>query len=179
MHKRILSGIFLMLFLSLTGWLIYAALRPEKLPVGSPMPALQYRTEKGLQYLSDDGPGNLILVHFHSQCGHCKYELELLDKNLPALSGTQIVLLTSEKDFFEKAKQAAWPHLATAKNVTWGMADKSAFADMFGSIATPVTFIFDQSDTLRAKIIGEAKLAKILIELKKTSGGPERRISGQ
>lgn len=174
MRKRVLAGVFLSSFFALTGWLIFVAFKAENFPLGSPLPALHYRTEAGRETLQSHDILKLMLVHFHSECEHCQYELELFDQNLPALSGTRIVLLTFEDDFFEKDKKQTWPSLADAANVTWGVVDKGEFVDRFGIGVTPAIFIFDKTDTLRSKIVGEAKLEKILSELKKIPGGPER-----
>ena len=72
----------------------------------------------------------------------------------------------------------SWPVLTNSPEVLWGLVNGSEFKEKFGSKSFPTTFIFDKDRILCAKIVGEAKLEKLLSELKKNPGGPERRVSG-
>lgn len=177
MLRRALAGIILFLFLSITAWLIYVALRPDVLPLGASMPALDYRSSNGHKTFAPDSSQSTMIVHFHSNCKYCKYQLTLFNENLERFSDSRLIFMTIEEDFLQKNEMNAWPILKTAQNVFWCEVDQKHFEDSFGSLAVPSIFIFDKFGTLVSKIRGEAKLEKISKELKK-SGGPEHRVSG-
>jgi peroxiredoxin len=175
---RILAGLFLLAFLTLTGLLIYGALQPETLPIGAPMPEMEFQTESGERILQPDSACMTLVMYFHSGCKNCRAQLRKFNENTEALENTRIILLTHENNFFEKKRTRAWPRLAQAKNITWGIASKDALLEHFAPHVTPTTYIFDQTGRLVSKISGEARLEKILNKIKK-AGGPERRFSGQ
>lgn len=175
---RVFAGLFLLAFLTITGLLIYGALQPEVLPVGAPMPEMRFRTESGEGILQPDSTRMTLVMYFHTECKYCRAQLRTFDENTEALEKTRMILLTHEKDFFEKRMLQAWPELAQATNTTWGIAGKDALLRHFAPRATPTSYIFDRAGALVAKISGEAKLDMFLNELKK-NGGPERHFSGR
>ena len=72
----------------------------------------------------------------------------------------------------------SWPNLVNSSKVLWGIVDKKEFKEKFGGKGYPSTYIFDDGGFLKTKIFGEAKLEKLLSELRKNPGGPDRRVSG-
>lgn len=178
MLRKVIASFFLLLFLSLTGFLIYSALKPEILPIGSFMPELNYLTETGQKQLEPDSSLNTIIVYFHSKCDYCQYELNVFDEFLNKFINNRIILLTPEEDFFAKEKMNSWPSLVNSSKVFWGIVDKKEFSKTFGGKSFPTTFIFDNQGVLSSKLFGEAKLDKIVSELQKKTGGPEGRVSG-
>lgn len=177
MYKKASAGISLICFLIIIIWLLQAAFRPAVLPLGAHMPALEYHSSKGVKHLAPDSSYSTIVVHFHSLCKYCKYQLNLFNENLNSFNDVKMIILTTEKNFLRSEKTKMWPELEIAQNVMWGEVDPDQFENRFGSRAVPYVFIFDQFGRLLSKIRGEAKLDKILKELNKT-GGPERRVSG-
>ncbi|MFQ5632853.1 MAG: TlpA family protein disulfide reductase [bacterium] len=175
---RIFAGLFLLVFLTLTGLLIYGALQPETLPLGAPMPEMAFQTENGTKILHPDRAHKTLVMYFHTNCKYCRAQLRKFDENIAAFKDTHMILLTHEKNLFEKKRMRAWPYLAQAKNITWGIAGKDALLEHFAPRVTPTTYIFNKAGLLVSKIRGEAKLEKMLNALKK-AGGPERRFSGQ
>ena len=71
-----------------------------------------------------------------------------------------------------------WSNLANSPVLSWGLVDGSEFKEKFGGKGFPSTYIFDNHGLLKAKIFGEAKLEKLLSELKKNPDGPEHQASG-
>ena len=178
MLRKIIAAFFLLIFLSLTGFLIFSALQPEKLPIGSAMPRLEYQTANSMETLKIDSLRNTMVVYFHSDCKYCKYELGLLNDNLREFTNTRLTLLTPEANFFAQKKMQPWSNLMASPGVSWGIVHGSEFKEKFGGKGYPSTYIFDDGGFLKTKIFGEAKLEKLVSELKKNPGGPERRVSG-
>lgn len=141
------------------------------------MPALEYQSSNGVARLEPDGRRTTIVVHVHSNCRYCKFQLNLFNENIERFSNVKMIVLTIERNFLRSQKTSMWPELEIAQNVAWGEVDQEHFENRFGSLAVPSVFIFDRYGTLVSKIRGEAKLEKILKELDKT-GGPEHRLSG-
>lgn len=177
MLRKMIASFFLFLFLSLTGFLIYSALQPEKLPVGASLPPLQYLAATGIETLKPDSSRQALVLYFHNDCQYCQYELGLLNDNLPRFDQTRLYLLTPETDFFSAKKMRSWSNL-TSPAVSWGIVDGKKFKEKFGGKGFPSTYIFDNEGFLKAKTFGEAKLEKLLSELRKNPGGPEHRVSG-
>lgn len=174
---RVFASLFLLVFLVLTGLLIYGALQPEKLPIGAAMPAMSFQTESGTSMLQPDSARMTLLMYFHTNCKYCRAMLQKFDENIGEFVDTRMILLTHESNFFEKLKQQAWPRLNSASGITWGIADIDTLNQLFAPRATPMMYIFNPEGNLTSKISGEAKLEGILNELKK-NGGPERHFSG-
>lgn len=162
---RIFAALFLLAFLALTGLLIYGVLQPEVLPLGAPLPEMRFRAENGEHILQPDSTRMTLVMYFHTECKYCRAQLRTFDENTETLKIVRLILLTYEKDFFEKRMLQAWPELAQMSNVIWGIADKNALFEHFAPRTTPTSYIFDRAGTLAAKISGEAKLDMILNEL--------------
>ena len=179
MLKKMLASLFLLLFLSLTGFLIHSSLQPQKLPVGALMPALQYQAVDGsIQTLEIDSLRSSMMIYFHSDCKYCKYELGLLNKNISLFTNTRLTLLTPETDFFELKKMRSWPKLVNSSVLSWGLVDGEEFKEKLGGKGFPSTYIFDNEGLLKTKTFGKSRLEKLLSELKKNPGGPELQVSG-
>ena len=175
--KRIFTAIFMVVFLTLIGWLIFEATRPEILPLGSPTPELQYFDGTKFLLLKADSTHNTMVVLFHRECEHCQYQLKQFNNYLNNFRDTKIFLLTTEKKFFENNGLKQWSTLVHAKNIHWGIVNRNEFMKKFGGIIFPSIFLFNRSAKLFDKIRGEVKLQKILKSLRNL-GGPEHQISG-
>ena len=176
--KKIVSILFALTVCALMGWLFYEATRPEILPVGSDMPALEYTTPNGNNVLKPDSAKVTIVVLFHRNCDHCVYQLNQFNVHLQNFTKIKIILLTTDKHFFNNNAMENWPALARARNIDWGQVKKDSFRKLFGSVTYPGIYIFDRNGKLGYKIHGEVKIAKI-IKIIQNFGGPERQISGK
>lgn len=178
MLHRIFIGTVLFLFLTLVGLITYIAFQPQKLPIGSPMPEIDYLAESTIKRLQPDTARMTMIVYFHSDCEHCQYQLQTFHDNLSAFQNTQIILLTCEEDFFAKGRMKNWPNLTKMSNITWGIVSSQQLTKNFGARITPTIYIFNRTGTLSSTIKGEAKLEKILMELRKNSGSgtPSQRL---
>ena len=172
--KRIFSIIFLLIFGYLIGWLFVQALQPEVLPVGSSLPKFEYSDSIRKKTLMHIKSQNIILVLFNRGCEHCQYQLKQFNKNMDKFVDTQLILFTTEQNFFTKGYIEQFDILAQAENVNWGIVNKKEFKSKFGSMVLPSIFLFDKSGKLINKIRGEVKIDKIIENL----GGPERQVSG-
>jgi hypothetical protein len=157
--RRVMAGVFLLAVLATGGWVAAQAMRPEVLPVSASIPPIQYHPAGGAPrrlQAAERIPTMVIL--FHSQCGHCHQELDLLNRDLAALGPVKLVLLTGEDTLPTRAIHARWRNLAAAPNVEWGTVRREDFSRGFGVLSTPAIFAFGPDGRLRRKVVGEAKL---------------------
>lgn len=156
--RRVVAGVFLLAVLATGGWVAGQALRPEVLPVASPVPSLEYRPAGAAprQLAAADGTPTVVML-FHSQCGHCHAELDALERDPGALGPARIVLLTQEDTLPATLIHARWPRLAAAPRVEWGTVRAAEFKRDFGVLATPAFFLFGTDGRLRRKVMGEAR----------------------
>lgn len=160
--QKVFIVFFMMVFLGLIGWLFLQALRPEIFPVGSMMPELKYQNPEGTHILKRDTRQNTMIVLFHQQCDHCRYQLEQFNDHFNDFIGAKIFIFTTEQQFFKDSNLNQWPRLSNSGNVFWGIVDRTEFKNKFGSTATPSIFFFNESGTLYHKIQGERRIEKIL-----------------
>lgn len=157
---------FAALLLAAAGWLGPSAARPETLPVGARLPDVAYVSGGARHALRPAPEGRTLVVLYHSRCGHCEYELGVMDRELHRFGGARIVLLTPEDSVATGEAARRWPRLASAGSVTWGAVDGAQFAARFGSLATPQFFVADADGTLHAKFMGETRLENLLRALR-------------
>jgi thioredoxin-related protein len=164
--KTILPGGFTALAVVILVWLYVHAHRQESVPIGATMPVLRFLTPRGTAELQPDSGMKTLVMYFHSNCEHCKYELWQLDRHAAKFAAIKLVFLTSEPAFFDSGIIEEWPALRTAGNVVWGIVDRQQFKRTFGVTATPYLFFFDEEGTLFNKMRGEVKPGKVLQLLK-------------
>lgn len=174
MTKRILSGVFLALFLALTGWIFYQGTRPPVLSVGSPHPGLSIGTSDGARRLADI-TGPFTLIYFHSGCAYCRHEFDALEDGFDDTWRRHLVLVTGEDSLPDTTIRQRWPTLARSGHVIWATADRREFKSRFGTLVTPAIFVFDGSGTLRKKFVGETKIEALRLASDRDPDGGYRR----
>ncbi|MFA3782330.1 redoxin domain-containing protein [Melioribacteraceae bacterium 4301-Me] len=177
MKKELTAVLFIVIFITATIWVIVEGSKAEILPVGSKLPEIKLKTFYGLNTLKSNGYNKIIVIYFSKECSHCKYELDLLNKNINMLTNTEVYFITADKDYLDSEQIKEYKSLLQNKNVIFGVINKEEYNKNFGSNATPTLYFFNQKGILTSKIIGETKFERIIEELKK-SDSPGYRISG-
>lgn len=164
--RRVTAAAFAVLLLATAGWVVAQVLRaPAPIADGGALPALAYRSPGGDGVLAPAPGTPQMVMLFHSRCGHCHYQLGLLDRELDRLSGARLFLVTTEDSLPSREIRERWPRLADAPNVTWATVDAGAWKREFGVTSTPATFVFGRDGRLRRTIRGEAKIDFLLESL--------------
>jgi len=158
----------MIIFLGLIGWLIWQRSKPEVFPEGSIIPELEYKNEKGIHILKVDTTQKTMVVLFHQKCDHCRYQLEQFNDHFNELMGIGIYIFTTEQQFFKNNNMNQWPRLSGSESVHWGIVNREAFKNNFGSTATPYILFFNESGELYYKIQGERRIERILELLRYT-----------
>lgn len=159
---KIFTGLFSSLFIILTGFLIYSALQPEKMPVGALMPEFEYRTEQGTQTLHPDSTRLTVVVYFNTSCPHCRSLLNSFNCAIDELNNPRLIFITDDDDFFASKDKQEWPNLTNADNITWGIVSHDVLFNSFAPRFKPVIYIFDRTSKLVSKINGQTKIKKIV-----------------
>jgi|GEM_PF-1873901 len=161
MNKRIFAVFYLVLILSLFFWLFSQATADETMPMGSSLPAIEYKDRSESSIL---GQSNipLIIIYFSTLCEHCRYQLSVIETNIDAFNEIKIYLLSSQSDLFKTDFDKKWVNLVQHNNVIFGITPKDSFNKLFGSTVTPSLYFFDSHGILKEKIHGETKASKII-----------------
>jgi len=165
MKKRILAIIFVILFITSILWLIIEGSKAEVLPIGSNLPAIDFLTQNGRKSFTETDNKTLI-IFFSKECPHCKYELEIIDRNIVRLKDIKIYLLTADINYLISDEIKNYNNLLNSNNVAFGIVNKDEFSVKFGSSALPSLYFFNTERKLTAKIKGETKFERICSELK-------------
>jgi thiol-disulfide isomerase/thioredoxin len=163
--RRTLAGICTLGIVAVAGWLGVQATRPQTLPVGSRVPSLTLNTPSGATPLAASPAGRTVLVLYNSQCGHCHYELGVLDQNLERVSAARLVFVTTEDSVQTAEVRKSWPRLAAAPQVAWATVDRKDFLAKFGTLATPTFYVIDPDGKLHARVVGETRLENLLAQI--------------
>lgn len=150
-----------MLLLLLIIWLLYTALQPPVLPLGSPLPPLQFSGCSGPDTLNSGSGAPVLVMLFSLNCSHCLYELDLLEMHFSRLPVCSIWFITMDIGFDVCQDPRSWPTLANSERVWWGKSQKQQTVSLFGEAISPTLFFFNSQGLLHEKILGEVKIDKI------------------
>lgn len=138
---------------------------------------VRYEGIMGKDSIINDPTRPTVIVWFHPECEHCRYQLDVLNKNIRQLGDARFFFITAERDYFHKNFSIAWPDLVQSQHVLFGIIDKSRFINEFGPVVTPSLLLFNHGGVLKEKLYGEVKVEKIL-QLIKKHPVPEQTMSG-
>jgi hypothetical protein len=57
----------------------------------------------GQENISFDTHHSTVIVWFHPECDHCRYQLDVINNNIRRLRTARFLFITAEKDFSEKS----------------------------------------------------------------------------
>jgi len=126
------------------------------------LPSFSFITLENASYYSDSiKKGPVLIVRFHPECEHCKFEIsEIMNSKIPA-SGIKILLVSGAgredvirflDQFNITEKQGVMPLLDTA----------FIFGDIFGKDVVPSNYIYNKELKLVKILYGEYKTETIL-----------------
>jgi thioredoxin-related protein len=113
-----------------------------------------------------DSANPILLIHFNSECDHCRYELTDLKENLTALQQTNVLLMSSESISVIR-KVAADFGVEQFSNVDFIKINRDDVYDNFGALSTPHIFIYGKDRKLIKEFKGETRMEAILQYLPK------------
>ncbi len=177
MKKKITTILSFLLLASSIVWLIVEGTKLETLPIGSKLPGINYKTINVNATIKPDNERKILIMFFSKDCPHCKFELNVLDKNVTKIIDTKLYLFTTDKNYLLSKDINEYEVLKENVNVTFGIVNKEEYSAKFGSTVTPTLYFFNKAGKLTAKIKGETKIERILKELR-VSDGAQHRDSG-
>jgi hypothetical protein len=167
--RRAAAVLFFVLLAGVGSWLAVTGLKSDPFPLGAPLPTLTFRDGARAYRLSPDTAHPTLVVWFHSQCVHCRQELETLNRSRAQLGRSRIYLLSGEDSLPLARLASSWPALAASPQNTWGLTSTKEFEGAFGTSLTPALFAFDGRGRLVHKVIGESKLDNLIAVLAERS----------
>jgi hypothetical protein len=138
---------------------------------------LNFEGEMGQEIISSDSTRTTVIVWFHPECEHCRYQLDEINDNIRRLQAARFLFITDERAFFAKKFNIAWPDLVQSSHAIFGIIDRSKFIDEFGPVITPSLLFFNHRGILKEKLLGEVKFEKIVQMINKHPV-PEQMMSG-
>ena len=170
-------GFFIIIIILI--FLIYAfqALKTDRYTDIKRLSNLNFEGEMGQEKIYPDSTRTTVIVWFHSECKHCRYQLNVFNTNISRLQAARFLFITGEKDFFKKKFSNAWPDLVQSSHVIFGIIDRAKFVGEFGPVITPSLLFFNHSGILKEKLLGEVKFEKI-VKLINKHPVPEQKMSG-
>ncbi len=105
--------------------------------------------------------GPVLIVRFHPECEHCKYEIsEVMKSDLPEICTKIILVSSAEPDsitsFLNLIDYRDSPSIITLLDTAWN------FGDIFGADFIPSNYIYDKDLKLIKTFNGEVKTETIV-----------------
>jgi len=131
----------------------------EKISV---LPSFSFKTlAKDDFHSSEIKEGPVLIVRFHPECEHCRYEIsQILNSDIPALVSKALLISSDHPDsirkFLGQFSSADYPSIIA-------LADTSdLFSDIFGRDIVPSNYIYNKKLKLVKVLFGEVKTETIL-----------------
>ena len=163
--RRIISVVLILLFLCMTGLIVWAKNRHDKknIPVER-MPEIKALTLSGdsVSFSIEDIKKRTAIMFFHPECEFCEEEIKGIIEHKMDFSDIQWVFLTMAQsdevnDFLAKYQMGSIPDSYLFRE------DYPAMHITFGVTAPPYMLIYDESGILMKKYRGATSI-KVLIE---------------
>ncbi len=126
------------------------------------LPSFSFMTLSNESFNSSEiKKGPILIVHFHPECEHCKYEIsEILKSDIPT-SGVTIILVSSAhpdsiKTFLYRNNYPDYPSVIFLADTLYN------FENTFGSGIIPSSFIYNRKLNLAKAFHGEVNAEAIL-----------------
>lgn len=166
MKKKIRIVIFLFMILSFSILILSIASRIQsqnaKYEGIKVLPEFTFYTLEGKSVHSEDfQEGPLLIILFHPECEHCRYEItEVLKSRLPGKVKKIILVSTadavSQLHFFEEMKDYLFPNVLILVDTRYES------GKLFGSDISPSTFLYNENMNLIKVFYGEVTPDNIL-----------------
>lgn len=165
--KRIFSGLVIIAIVLALGFLVSGMIgkvqkNKETAQIIKRLPDFSFMGIKGgLFHSSEIRSGPVLVVRFHPECEHCRYEIsEILKSDLP-LSGTKIILVSGAgkdmvRHFMEQFDSAENQGIITLIDTLY------KFGEIFGSNTVPSNYLYNKDLELIKAFNGEVKTETIL-----------------
>jgi hypothetical protein len=162
MTEKIKTSVLIVTIGAIVSVMYIVASMPQKdvLPLGSRLPSIEYRIEGGVNRLNIEGEQVSIIMYFSTECMHCVYELETLNRNTERMNQCVFYFMHSDNNFSADTVRNTWKNLFAGKkdNIVLGAVNEETFTSTFGPRMTPSYFIFNKQHILVKKIYGEVRM---------------------
>jgi peroxiredoxin len=166
---KIIIPLVFAVFIAFMGYKIYARLQQKQQIAENikSLPAFYFYNMQDSIFTDADLQQNkaVLIIHFHPDCEHCRYEAELISKHINEFKPYRLLLISyAEKD---KIKAFAQKYkLYDINNITFLQDKDMVFNNIFGKGGIPNTFIYDKTGKLVKHFKGEVKPETLLKYLK-------------
>ncbi len=148
MRKKLIAILFIVIFFSCSSMDYCCREKPEVLPIGSKLPIITFKAINGYDTLKIDYKNKILVIFFSKDCPLCKYELNVLNKNLNKIERTEIYLLTTDTSYFNSKDIEENEMLLSSHKVKYGIVNKENYYERFGSLLTPSLYFLVKKEYL-------------------------------
>ena len=106
-----------------------------------------------------------LIVHFHPECEHCRYEAKAISKQINDFEPYQLLFI-SHADAVQIETFAQEYKLTGHENIIFLEDKDMVFDDVFGKSGVPASFIYNKKGKLVKQFKGEVKVETLLKYLK-------------
>jgi len=169
MPKKVYLLILVLAVFVIAVILVATMTQGEVLPLGSSLPNIQYTSGQTSHRVRADSVRPLLIMFFSKNCRHCLDELDRFNTNVDQFSRANLLFLTSDEGAEEDGIRNRWRILfdTTRNNIRLGFISEGVVNEKFGISATPAFFAFEKNGVLVDRILGEAKLDRLLRSVNK------------
>ncbi|MDD4227666.1 MAG: redoxin domain-containing protein [Mariniphaga sp.] len=115
--------------------------------------------------LHDFDPGKpMIIIFFHPECDHCRYEAKEIGLNADAFQNCQMLMITFDDSIKRIENFCMNYHLWEISNFEVLLDPGNHFDESFGKTAVPSIFVYSPDRKLKKKFIGETKPEALINE---------------
>lgn len=170
--RKILKFTIIILLVAVVGFLIYNVAtgyknKKEAEQRIQTLPNIAFRTIAGdsvnLQEFDKTIP--LVIIYFHPECEHCRYEAKEIGQNATAFKNCQLIMVTPD-DSTKRVEQFCNTHnLWGIDNIEFLLDRENLFKKTFGKAIIPSVYIYDKNRKLKKQFLGETKPEAIIAEI--------------
>ncbi|MBN1986333.1 MAG: redoxin domain-containing protein [Prolixibacteraceae bacterium] len=104
----------------------------------------------------------LIIIYFHPECEHCRYEAREIGQNAPAFHHFQLVMVAPDDSLQRVEKFCSETHLWELENLEILLDTENQFKKVFGNAVIPSVYIYATNRKLIKIFFGETKPQAII-----------------
>lgn len=104
----------------------------------------------------------LVIIYFHPECEHCRYEAQEIGQNAPAFHHFQLVMITPDDSLQRVEEFCSEYHLWELENLEILLDTENQFKKVFGNAVIPSVYIYATNRKLIKNFFGETKPEAII-----------------
>jgi hypothetical protein len=148
--------------------LMIASQRSDPYPapqIGSVLPVITVMDGAGKSHMLQLPNGPTVVMILRESCSHCRAQLSELERQWVTYPLKSLILITYEKGDLAQTGVSSIASFARKRSLAMGFTDPKSVLRAFGSLDTPMFFVYDADGKLRNIHVGETPVRQLYSEL--------------